>query len=380
MSDSIAVTSPHRGFLAHREEIEGAVRRVLESGRYILGSEVEAFETEFAAWLGIREAVGVGSGTEALHLALRCLGIGAGDLVATVAHTAVATVAAIELSGALPVFVDVDPLTMTLSPDGLSELLGSPEGARVKAVVPVHLYGCPADLPRILEIARRHGVRVIEDAAQAHGAAIQGRRVGAFGDFAAFSFYPTKNLGGFGDGGAVTTADPVLAEKARMLRQYGWRERFVSECAGLNTRLDEVQAAVLRVKLAFLDRENERRAEIYWVYERELAATGLRLPTVSPGVRHVFHQYVVRTPDRDRLAAFLQEHGVATAIHYPVPVHLQPGYRDRFPGVRLPQTEAAAGSVLSLPMHAHLSDNEVARVCALVLKWRPRKRDEPPLK
>ena len=311
----------------------------------------------------------MGSGTEALHLALRCLGIGAGDLVATVAHTAVATVAAIELSGARPVFVDIDPETMTLAPDALCEVLDSPEGVRVKAVIPVHLYGCPADMPRIVEIARSRGLRVIEDAAQAHGAAIGSKRSGTFGDFAAFSFYPTKNLGGLGDGGALVTEDPALAEKARMLRQYGWRERFVSEIAGVNTRLDELQAAVLRVKLPFLDLENARRIQIAGVYQRELARAGLTLPAIPTGMLQVYHHYVVRVRHRDRLANALRETGIGTAVHYPVPVHLQPAYRERFPDVHLPNTRAAAASVLSLPMHAHLTEEEVSRVCTEVSRW-----------
>jgi dTDP-4-amino-4,6-dideoxygalactose transaminase len=243
---------PGAGYAAHRTEIDEAIRKVLEGGRYILGEEVEAFEREFAAFVSAGHAIGAGSGTEALHLALRACGVERGDTVATVSHTAVATVAAIELAGAKPLLVDVDASTFTMDPDHLQQALErlSSRGQRAKALIPVHLYGLPCDMPRIMEIARIHGARVVEDCAQSHGAAIGARMTGTWGDAAAFSFYPTKNLGAFGDGGAVVTSDPQVASRAQLLRQYGWRRRYVSEVAGWNSRLDEMQASILRVEAA----------------------------------------------------------------------------------------------------------------------------------
>ena len=252
----ILCSNPKAQYQAHKEEIDSAIQRVLDKGWYILGDETKAFESEFAAYIGVDHGIGVGSGTEALHIALAACGIGLGDEVITVSHTAVATVAAIELAGATPVLVDIDPDYYTLNPDKLESAI-SP---RTKAIIPVHLYGQPADLTPILEIARQHGVLLIEDCAQAHGAMYGGRRIGAWGDIACFSFYPTKNLGALGDGGMVVTNDSALAERARLLREYGWAERYVSSIPGLNSRLDEVQAAVLSVKLRFLDADNEARA------------------------------------------------------------------------------------------------------------------------
>jgi dTDP-4-amino-4,6-dideoxygalactose transaminase len=366
---------PRANYLAHREEIDSAIRRVLEGGRYILGPEVAAFEQEFAEYVGVRHAVGVGSGTEALHLALRACGIGPGDTVATVSHTAVATVAAIELAGATPLLVDIEPRTYTLDPERLEEAIlahgtVSPSTA-VRAVIPVHLYGQPADIVAILAVARRHGLRVIEDCAQAHGASWNGRRVGAHGDIAAFSFYPTKNLGALGDGGAVVTDDPAFAERARLLREYGWRERYVSDFAGTNSRLDELQAAVLRVKLRHLDAENARRRAIADIYDKELAGSSITLPYTRSQSGHVYHQYVVRTPRRDALIGELGERGTHLLIHYPQPVHLQPAYRARArlaPG-GLPYTEQVCREIVSLPMHPHLTDEQVRTITEWILSW-----------
>lgn len=355
----IPIANPLAGYLASRAEIDEAVRRVLASGRYILGPEVEAFEAEFAAYIGVRFAVGVASGTDALVLALRAAGIGPGDEVVTVSHTAVATVAAIELAGATPVLVDIEPDHYTLDPARLEAAI-SP---RTKAVIPVHLYGQPADLEPILEVSRRHGLRVIEDCAQAHGAAYRGRRVGAWGDLGCFSFYPTKNLGAFGDGGMVVTDDPELAGRLRLLREYGWSERYVSSLPGLNSRLDELQAAVLRVKLRHLEKGNCRRREIAARYSEGLTGTAVEPPRLRPNATHVFHLFVVRSKARDRLRQFLTRRGVGTAVHYPVPVHLQPAYRGRVRVVGpLTETERAAREVVSLPIYPELTDDQVQTV------------------
>ena len=352
---------------AIKEEVNEAVARVLESGWFILGQEVEAFEEEFATYCGLSHGIGVGSGTEALHLALLACGVGPGDEVITVPHTAVATVAAIELTGARPAFVDIDPASYTMVPDQLESRIT----ARTRAVVPVHLYGQAADLDPILEIAQRHGLMVVEDCAQAHGAEYKGRRVGAFGRVACFSFYPTKNLGAYGDGGMVVTDDGALAWKVKLLRQYGWEKRYVSSLRGLNSRLDEIQAAILRVKLRHLDGWNEARRERARLYDELLAGSRVATPTEMNYGRHVYHLYVVRCPHcahRDELKSYLAERGVGTAIHYPVPIHLQEAYRDL--GYRrgdFPVTEACADEILSLPMYPELREDEVREIGGLVI-------------
>ncbi len=351
-------SDPRAGYLRQKAEIDAAVARVLESGWYILGHEVAEFEKEWAAYIGCAHAVGVANGTDALELALRALGIGAGDIVVTTANTAVATVAAIELTGATPLLVDVDAETLTLVPEALAAAV---EAHRVSAVIPVHLFGQPADMEAIGAIARQHGLKLIEDCAQAHGAEISGRKAGTWGDVAAFSFYPTKNLAALGDGGAVTTDDPVLAQQLRELRMYGWRERYISEQPGMNSRLDELQAAILRVRLQSLDRDNARRVEIASFYHRAFGGLPVRLPPPSDG--HVYHQYVIRLQERDRLREHLQRAGVQSAILYPVPIHQQPAYRGRVRTLgELSVTEQAARELLCLPIHPWLSDNEVSRV------------------
>jgi dTDP-4-amino-4,6-dideoxygalactose transaminase len=368
---------PRANYLAHKIDIDAAVQRVLEKGWYILGPEVAAFEQEFARYYEANHSVAVNSGTDALHLALRACDVGPGDGVITVSHTAVATVAAVELAGATPVLVDIDPRTFTMDPNRLLDVLQRGcEGpidfkGKLKAVIPVHLYGHPADMPAILEISQRYGLMVIEDCAQAHGAALQGRKAGAWGPVAAFSFYPTKNLGALGDGGAVVFHRSELAEKARLLREYGWRERYVSELAGMNTRLDELQAAILRVKLTYLNQENARRRELAGLYDSLLAGTSIIRPHIRDGVDHVYHQYVVRTAKRDALRQYLADHQVGTAIHYPVPVHQQPAYRSRAVLVRggLPNTDQVCGEILSLPMHAQLTDEVVKSVGDLIVAW-----------
>jgi dTDP-4-amino-4,6-dideoxygalactose transaminase len=358
--ERILQTNPRLNYLAHRAEIDAAVSRVMERGWYILGEEVAAFEKEFAAYLGVERAFGVGNGTDALHVALRALGVGPGDEVVTVSHTAVATVAAIELCGATPVLVDVDPRGFTMLPEQLEEVFGP----KTRAVIAVHLYGRPADLDRVIAIARRHDVRVIEDCAQAHGSRYRGKRTGWFGDIAAFSFYPTKNLGALGDGGLVATNDPELAEKVKLVREYGWKDRYVSAIAGFNTRLDELQAALLRVKLRSLDEENERRRAIAGHYAALLEGTGIFLPespAEHPG--HVYHQYVIQLDNRDAVREALNRRGIHTLIHYPVPVHLQPAYSGRVRCAEsMVRTERLAGRILSLPMYAELTDEQVNRI------------------
>lgn len=359
----IPCADPRAGYLVHRSEIDAAIAEVLAAGRYILGPNVSAFESEFASYLGVEHAVGVANGTDALHLALRACAVGPGHEVITVAHTAVATVAAIEMAGASPVLVDIEPRSLTIDPS-LIERAITP---RTMAIIPVHLYGQTADMDAVLDIARRHGLRVIEDCAQAHGARFGSRRVGSIGDIAAFSFYPTKNLGAIGDGGLVATNDPALADRVRLLRQYGWEKRYTSEVAGWNSRLDELQAAILRVKLRHLDRDNEARRVSARLYGELLARSDLQLPWERPDAQHVFHLFVVRSRDRDALALRLAQREVGTLVHYPVPIHLQPAYRGRLRGSEaLPHTEAAAREVLSLPLFPQLSAADVRRVAETI--------------
>jgi dTDP-4-amino-4,6-dideoxygalactose transaminase len=355
----ILCSDPRAQYQAHKAEIDLAIQRVLDHGWYVLGEEVKTFEAEFAAYIGVAHGIGVGSGTEALHMALVACGVGHGDEVLTVSHTAVATVAAIELAGATPVLVDIERDYYTLDPWRLEPAISS----RTKAIVPVHLYGQPADLEPILSIARTHGLRVIEDCAQAHGAMYHGKRVGAWGDMACFSFYPTKNLGALGDGGVVVTNDPELATQVRLLREYGWAERYVSHRSGWNSRLDELQAAVLRVKLGYLDADNAARTRLAALYDKGLAGTGLIFPKRRLEATHVYHQYVVRSSQRDKLRSFLKSCTVDASIHYPVPIHLQPAYRERLRSAGpLSEAERAAREVLSLPIYPELGEQKCQAV------------------
>lgn len=370
-------SDPRANYRAHKKEIDSAVQRVLKRGRYVLGEEVEAFEQEFSRYIGTRFAVGVGSGTDALQLAIRASGIGPGDAIITVSHTAVATVAAIELTGSAVVLVDIDLDTYTMDPGRLEQAIHSFASsrssfkARLKAILPVHLYGHPANMTAICEIAKRHNLHVIEDCAQSHGAEIEGRKTGAWGNVAAFSFYPTKNMGALGDAGAVATNDEHLAEKVRRMREYGWRQRYVSESPGTNSRLDELQAAILRVKLRHLDRENDRRRRLAGLYCSLLSRSQLILPRAKPNVTHVYHQFVVRSTHRDGLRSFLTANSIGTLVHYPVPVHLQPAYNRRVlvGNGGLHNTEQLCREILSLPMHPQLSTEQVRRVCGLVEEW-----------
>ena len=366
MSKPLLTADPQAGYLAHAEEIRGAIDRVLAGGRYILGPEVEGFEREFAAYHGGGECIGVANGTEALELALRAAGVGPGDVVATVANTASATAAAIQQIGAKPVFVEIDADTMLMSVAALEQVLDAMKG-RVKAVVPVHLYGQPAAMPAIVELARRHGAMVVEDAAQSHGASVGGRKAGTWGHLAAYSFYPTKNLGALGDGGAVFTRDAALAAKVRLLRQYGWRQRYVSELPGRNSRLDELQAAILRVKLRHLDSENAMRQVLAARYLKLLAGGPVRLPVTAPGVDAVWHQFSVRTPKREALGAHLATRDIHCGVLYPMAIHRQPAYADA--AVKLPETERACAEVLCLPVHPGVETGDVDRVSEEILGW-----------
>lgn len=362
---------PRASYLAQRDEIDGAIRRVLDSECHILGDEVSAFEAEFAQYLGAAHTVGVANGTDAIELALRACEIGPGMQVITVSHTAVATVAAIERCGAEPVLVDIDPTTLTIDVAKLEETLRAAAPGRVRAIVPVHLYGRPAAMQEILSLAEEHRVRVIEDCAQAHGAALGSRKAGTFGDLGAFSFYPTKNLGAVGDGGAVVTENMELAARVRELREYGWRERYISARPGVNSRLDELQAAVLRIKLRLLDEGNARRLKGARFYDAALADLPLLRPLEQLAGRHAYHLYVVRSALRDDLLAHLREEGIPAQVHYPQPVHLQPAYRGRTAvGCGgLVETERACQQVLTLPLHPYLNEAHLGRVVDTLRRW-----------
>jgi dTDP-4-amino-4,6-dideoxygalactose transaminase len=367
---TVPQADPGAGYRAHKAEIDAAALRALGSGWYILGQEGAAFEKEFAAWQGAARAVGCANGTDALMLTLRGMGIGAGCTVVTVSHTAVATVAAIEMTGATPLLVDIDPDTMTMDPDELVAVLADPPPGLppIRAIIPVHLYGQSCDLGPMLAACREHGVMVIEDCSQAHGATLGGRKVGTMGDAACFSLYPTKNLGALGDGGVLSTDDAALADRIGAIRQYGWKERYISDTVGVNSRLDEVQAAILRVRLTHLDAANARRGEIAARYDAALAQGPYQPPVRRAEAGHVFHQYVLRVPDRATLMARLRAEGVATAIHYPAPVHLQPAYRGRTPlgPAGCAETARAAGEVMSLPMFPELTEAQIDHVCRVL--------------
>jgi dTDP-4-amino-4,6-dideoxygalactose transaminase len=361
---SVPQTSPGEAVVERRAEYDAAISNVLDSGHYILGEAVDAFERAFARFLGVRHCVGVASGTDALELALRAVGVQQGDAVFTVSMTAVATVMAILRIGAVPILVDVDEQRYTLDPERLEHALKRlPRGLRAKAVVPVHLYGTVADMTSIRALADEAGLKVVEDCAQAHGAELEGRAAGTLGDAAAFSFYPTKNLAALGDGGAVVTDDADTAEYVRRLRQYGWQERYVSHEVGVNSRLDEIQAAVLSVGLQHLRTDNDRRRSLAAEYSRRLGRASVVLPMEPPDVRHVFHQYVIRLSDREAVRDHCTTAGIGTAIHYPLPVHAQPAFRDGLAMVGpMPVTDRLATEILSLPMFPQLNVQRVARV------------------
>jgi len=354
-------------YQAIKVELDNAVQSVLDSGWFILGKNVAAFESEFAAYCGAAFAVGVGNGTEALQLALMACGVGPGDEVITAPNSATFTALAITAVGAVPTFVDIHPEAYNIDPQRLEEAIG----ARTKAIMPVHLYGQPADMDPILDIARRHNLFVIEDAAQAHGALYKGRHVGTLGDVGCFSFYPSKNLGAFGDGGMVVTNNPEIADKVRMLRNGGQKSRYDHQLLGMNSRLDELQAAILRVKLRYLDKWNERRRHIAALYTALLGDSTVEPPVEMPYAKHVYHLYVIRCKERAALQKYLAEQGVETAIHYPTPIHLQKAYRWLNLGRgSFPIAEQYAEEVLSLPIYPELTDAKVRQIATYIRDWR----------
>lgn len=355
--------------LALRPEIDAALARVLDSGWFILGPEGEAFERELAEALGAREAVAVANGTEAIQLALEAIGVGPGDEVVTSPLTAAFTALAVMRAGARPVFADLDPATLNVAPEAVEQAITP----RTKALLPVHLYGHPCDLDPMLEIAGRHGIPLVEDACQAHLARYRGRVVGAISGIGALSFYPTKNLGALGDGGAVLVDDPERARRLRMLRNGGQRDRYHHEIPGINSRLDEVQAALLRVGLRHLEAWTERRRALAALYLRELEGAAVALPREQPYATANYHLFVVRHPRRDALAAALRERGVGTLVHYPVPLHLQKAFAALGGKTGdFPVAEAAAGEILSLPLYPELTDGQALSVAASVRELAPR--------
>jgi dTDP-4-amino-4,6-dideoxygalactose transaminase len=338
-------------FRSIEQEVRQAIEEVLASSRFILGPQGAAFEEEFAAYLGAGHAVGVASGTDAIHLALRAVGVGSGDEVITAANTCVPTVAGISATGATPVLIDADPRTFTMDPGQLEAAITP----RTKAIVPVHLYGHSCDMAPILETAQTHGIAVVEDCAQAHGAAYRGKRCGTFGQAAAFSFYPTKNLGAYGDAGAVVTSDARVADAVRKLRNYGEEQRYYHSVKGFNSRLDEIQAAILRVKLRHLDGWNEARRDRADAYRRRLEGLPVTLPFEARWAKHIYHLFVIRSDQRDALQAHLRREGISTLMHYPVPIHLQKAYADLgLSKGAFPEAEQACNEVLSLPMYPEL--------------------------
>lgn len=355
----ILCANPSAQFHSYQAEIEAAVLRVLRGNRYILGSEVAALEQEFADYIGTSKAIGVANGTDALEIALRGLDIGPGDEVITVSHTAVATVAAIEAAGAVPVLVDVDPTYYTLDSAQLDEVLTP----RTRAVIAVHLYGQAANLDAIGGFCQRHGLTLIEDVSQAHGARWKGKRLGSIGRVGCFSCYPTKNLGAIGDAGLITTNDEALAERIRTIREYGWRERYVSAIQGRNSRLDELQAAILRIKLRHLDADNDRRRQLAANYTELLKGLPVQTPEVRAGAEAVFHLYVIRTLDRQALIEQMNAASIYPGIHYPVPIHRQLAYQERIrTATSMRVTESLAAEVVSLPLYPEFETEQLEKV------------------
>ena len=367
----IAFGDLRREYAELYEEIDETIRSVCQNGWFVLGKKVEEFEGAFAEYIGDGvHAVGVGSGTEAIHLGLMASGIENGDYVITVPNTAVPTVSAISLAGAIPLLVDIDPDSYTMDPILLKNLAQKEKnrfGHRLKAIVPVHLYGQSAPMEQITEIAKEFDLKVIEDACQASGALYHGRKVGSLGDYGAFSFYPSKNLGAYGDGGMILTKDPDDARKLKMLRNYGQEKRYYHRIKGINSRLDELQAAILLVKLKYLDQWNSRRREIARIYSEIITTKQATKPKEMSYGRHIFHLYVIRHARRVDLQTYLEHVGVQTMIHYPVPIHLQEAYRDLgYEKGSFPVAEYCADEVLSLPIYPQLHDEEVMSVAKLI--------------
>ena len=361
----IYCSNPKKQYLSYKDEIEAAIERVLSSGKYILDREVIKFEEELSKFIGVKHGIGVGSGTEALHVALEACGIGSGDEVITVSHTAVATAIGISLSGAKPVFVDIEPNFYCMDPQKIQKAISN----KTKAIVPVHLYGCPVEMDLILKIAKENNLIVIEDCAQAHGAIYKNKRVGSFGDLSFFSFYPTKNLGALGDGGMILTNNLKLAKNCRLIRQYGWEKRYISFSKGWNSRLDEIQASVLRIKLNHLDNDNQRRKKIAKLYIEILKNTDIILPKEKKETSHVYHLFVIRTIKRDSLKKYLEKNNIYPNIQYPVPIHLQPLYSDISRIDKCKVTEEISNQILTLPIYPELTLENVEKVAGLIVKF-----------
>jgi dTDP-4-amino-4,6-dideoxygalactose transaminase len=362
-----------------QKKILSATKKVYEKGIFILGEEVSAFEEEFAQYCGVHYGVGVASGTDALYLGLKAVGIGNGDAVITVANSFIATALAISFTGATPLFVDIDPETYTMDPNALERLIKSrmikKRKQDIKAILPVHLYGHPAEMDAIMDIAARYDLIIIEDGCQAHGAEYRGKKVGSFGMLGCFSFYPTKNLGGYGDGGMVVTDHKDVYEKLLLLRCYGEEKKYNHVLKGTNSRLDEIQAAILRVKLDYLDQWIEERRRIAWLYTRMLESRRIICPIEREYARHVYHLYVIQTGERNDLQAFLQEHEIATLIHYPVPIHLQETYKDLgYCSGDLPLSEESSRRILSLPCFPEMGDSEIEEVSEAIRRFFEGKR------
>jgi dTDP-4-amino-4,6-dideoxygalactose transaminase len=359
MPEILNFANPHASYLAHSEEINLAIRRVLDSPKYILGDEVEKFEEEFAEYLGVKYSVGVNSGTDALVLAMRALNLAPGDEVIVPSHTATATVSAVILAGGIPVFADVDQATFTLDPHSVRNAITK----RTKIIIAVHLYGQACDMESISAIALTHSLKVIEDCAQAHGAMFNDQKVGSFGVLSCFSFFPTKNLGGVGDGGAIATNSLELALKIKSLRQYGWDENRISTLASGVSRLDEIQAAILRVKLQYLDISNKKRIDIASHYDSNLSELPLQTPVIRSNTSHVFHLYVITIDKRESIIEYLKGVGVNPGIHYPVPNHLHPTFK-KFTNekISLVNTEKLSSRILSLPVYPEMTSVQVSKV------------------
>lgn len=348
-----------------KKEVLSEISLALDGMQLFLGKNVQAFESDFARYCGAQFAIGVGSGTEALHVSLSACGIGPGDEVITVSHTFIATAEAIILAGARPIFVDIDPETYNIDTSQIERMING----KTRAILPVHLYGHPADMDPILELAEAYKLKVIEDACQAHGAEYKGRRAGSLGDAGCFSFYFTKNLGAYGEGGMITTSSPEIAKKCRMLRDHGQEAKYRHALMGINGRLDEIQAAVLRVKLPHLDDWTEKRRNIAQAYDAGLPSSIVK-PQEMAWAKHVYHLYVIRTPDRDELRAWLEEKDIGAGMHYPVPIHLQDAWRDYGGGdFSLPVTERITGEILSLPMYPGLTIEEADYICECIREF-----------
>jgi len=348
-----------REYAAIGKETLATIQRVLESGCFILGPETEKFEAEFSKYIGTKFGLGVNSGSDALYLALKALGISNGDEVITVSLTMISTVDAITRNGAKPVFVDIDPETYVMDVTKIKTKISN----KTRAIIPVHLYGHPVDMAPLMEVAKKHGIYVIEDACQAHGAEYRNEKVGSIGDIGCFSFYPTKNLGGYGDGGMLTSNNEQLISVLKKMRNYGKSEKYNHDFVGVNSRLDEIQAAILRSKLLHLDEWNEKRRKTAKLYTKFLNETSLTIPIEKEYAKHVYHHYVIKHKQRNKLQQYLFEKGIRTLIHYPIPVHTQNAYM--MPN-KLPVTEKSCSEILSLPMHQWLSENEVKTISGCI--------------